>query len=260
MNFEKFVSEYQLKHPKPKSPRWGGFLLRPEIIFLLLGALGSMLLSASRTFEIMREQSGLFVAIVTVAAMEFTITGLIIVFARSTGHIRWIEIMRRVSSWAAIILLVLVLIVTNTTYEIRTVGLVVNEQVINILIVLFLGALVPVMVVLNFENLSVQLPRYWREFQQAQEAYQEKRAYWMAQMDEAWHQALLESTHIESEVEYRPRAERLRVIRQLIGLGSKLDRNKLARQFKVAPETIDDDVKIVKKELSLQEDQSSSSF
>lgn len=254
MNYKDFQEYFLSVNPKPTKPNWFGFLFRVDFILLMLAAIGGVLFSAFRTYTLIAEQSGSFVALFAVFALEFSLTGLLLSQSRKSNN--WlIKGIRAGAVWITITILLLILVVTNASYEIKQVGLVISDSALNIILVVFLGVMIPILVVVNLENLAVRVPEFIDENKERQAQYYKDLDEWNKKLQAAW-----ETERKNKQPKVKPKLpeksyskeERLNYIRKQLDSGLQLNKSKLAKMFNVSTTTIFNDVKEVENERESQ--------
>lgn len=241
MTYDEYKNHFLSLHPKPARPSIWGFLFRVDLIFLILAAAGGVVFSASRTFTLIAEQSGSSIAAFAVLALEFSLAGLILSEAhRNTGW--FMRAIRSSAVWIAIFLLVLILVVTNASYEIKQVGLVFSDQILKIVVVFFLGVMIPILVVINLENVATKFPVHLQEFRQAQDKYYQDLAGWTEQLEEGWNDERDKEFAEDKPMQAYAKDERRTFIKEQLDGGKKLNKSKLAQRFGVSVTTIINDI------------------
>lgn len=246
-----FLEQYKTYNPPPNKPSRWRFLLRIDTILLILAAIGGVIFSASRTYTLVAEQSGSVIAAFAVWALEFSLTGLIL--AQSHRNKGWVmKTLRAGAAWFTILLLLLILIITNASYEIRTVDLAISEEGIKYAMVFFLGVLIPILVVINVENVATQLPQYNEEFEAAYKNYLENLKEWNETFQDSLKDSNKEKPKTVVVQEKSPasysKEDRIEIIRELIERGETPNKSKLAQKLGVSPTTISNDIKFIELE------------
>lgn len=209
------------------------YIIRPAPVLLILSSLCLVVLSATRTWAIISAQAGPVVATLSVIGLEGSLTGGLLAISRNHQD-WWLPcLLRRVSTYLAVFVLVLVLIVTNTYSEIRALGVVVNRVVMDWLIVIFLGAVVPLLVVVNIENMASRINQYIAE-------YRRDLANWAAGRAGV----VLDKPSGNGARRRARRAERLEALRALDG-DRLADLDSLSRAFGVSVPTIKRDIRAI---------------
>jgi hypothetical protein len=243
MSLDNFTEQFKTFNPLPEQPRLRNYVLRVDLLLLILAALGGVIFSASRTFTLIAEQSGSSIAAFAVLALEFSLAGLIL--SGTHKNQGWFtNFLRSSAKWITIVILLLILIVTNASYEIRQVGLAISEESLKIVLVFFLGMMIPVLVVINLENLSVTIPEYFDEFRQAKVEYYQQLAKWNEELEVAW-KAEDNKTSVTPGIVCDKQTRRAAIQEQL-ERGESLNKSKLAETFGVSTTTILNDVKELK--------------
>jgi ABC-type multidrug transport system fused ATPase/permease subunit len=152
-------------------PRYLSYLLRADHILLLFSSACLVLLSATRTWGVIRDQAGPVVATLAVIGLEGSITGGLLAVVRHNQEGWLARFMRNAALYMAVLILLLVLIVTNTYSEIQALGVVVNPVLMNWVIVFFLGTFVPVLVVVNVESAATRIHQAVQAYQDALKDY-----------------------------------------------------------------------------------------
>ncbi len=242
MNQEEYKNYFQSLHPRPEKPYLKQYLLRPDLIFLILAAIGGVIFSASRTFTLIAEQSGSYIAAFAVLALEFSMTGLILSETRKNqGNV--MNFLRASAMWITIGILLLILIVTNTSYEIRQVGLLVSEQALKIVLVMFLGVMIPVLVVINLENLASRIPEYITDYHKNLDNYYHMLAGWTEQLEDGWSAERDKEFAQDKPATAYSKEERKTFIKEQLATGKTLNKSKIAQRFGVSVTTVTNDIK-----------------
>lgn len=242
MTYEEFSNHFVLLHPQPDKPNIIFYLLRIDLILLTLAALGGVIFSASRTFTLIAEQSGSSIAAFAVLALEFSLAGLILSEARKNNA--WVvRAMRASAVWVTIVLLLLILVVTNASYEIKQVNLMVPEQILQWVLVFFLGVLIPILVVINLENLSTRIPEYLDEYKQNKAQYYVDLTAWNKELADAWKDERRKEFSEETPMTVYTKQERREFIQEQLTRGEQINKSKLAEKFGVSTTTIINDIK-----------------
>lgn len=242
MTRDEFVSHYILLHPRPEKPVLLRYLFRVDFILLILAAIGGVTFSASRTFTLIAEQSGSMIAAFAVFALEFSLAGLILSQARkSTG--RFMNFLRAWSVWITIFLLLFILIVTNASYEIKQVNLMVPEAALQWVLVFFLGVLIPVLVFINMDNLATSIPEHLEEYKKAVDKYYYDLEAWEERLEDGWEDERTKEFAEDKPMTAYLKQDRRQFIQELLAKGEKINKTKLAEKFNVSTTTIINDVK-----------------
>jgi hypothetical protein len=242
MNYIDYKNYFSSLHPVPEKPYLRQYIFRADLILLILAALGGVIFSASRTFTLIAEQSGSTIAAFAVLALEFSLAGLILGSShRNQG--KFMNFMRSSAMWITVFLLLMILIVTNASYEIKQVGLLLSDQAVKVVLVLFLGVMIPILVVINLENLATRIPEYTEEFKQAQAKYYHELAMWNVELAESWEEEQDKELAEDKPVLAYSKEERREFIREQLSLGKKLNKSKLAQKFGVSTTTIINDIR-----------------
>ena len=221
------------------------YVFRPAPILLVLSSLCLVVLSATRTWAVISAQAGPVVATLAVIGLEGSLAGGLLAISRS-HHEGWLaRLLRRASTVLSVVVLVLVLVVTNTYSEIRSLGVVVNQTLMDWLIVIFLGAIVPLLVVVNIENMTSRISQYLDD-------YRRDLTDWIAgQASPAYlkpsSNGLNGSNNGNSSRRRVSRVRRLEALRALSD-GELADLAGLSRMFGVSPSTIRRDVQSILEE------------
>lgn len=250
MNYQEFKQYFISLHPQPTKPRIWGYLFRVDFILLTLAAIGGVGFSAFRTFTVIAEQSGKGAALFAIFALELSMAGLILGQARKSQS--WfIKSLRSGATWITISILLLILVVTNASYEIAQVGLAISEQGTQIVLVLFLGVMIPLLVVVNLENLATRVPEYMDEYRQAVDKFYADYQGWHEQLEEGWEAEQVKEYAEDRSLKSYSKQERREFIADQMEKGVSLNKTKLANKFNVSTTTIHNDVK----DLTIEEDE-----
>ena len=244
MTFENFSANFKLTNPLPEQPRLRNYILRIDLLLLILAALGGVIFSASRTFTLIAEQSGSSIAAFAVLALEFSLAGLILGGAHKNQG--WVaNFIRSSAMWVTVVILLLILIVTNASYEIRQVGLAISEEGLKVVMVFFLGVMIPILVVINLENLATRIPEYLDNFEQSKLNYNKELAAWNVSLEEAWkaEEAKQSAINSPSPSTMYDKHTRRAMLQLQMERGETLNKSKLAEQFGVSTTTIINDVR-----------------
>lgn len=230
-----------------KKPILFFYVFRPAPILLVLSSLCLIVLSATRTWAVISAQAGPVVATLAVIGLEGSLTGGLLAVSRSRQE-GWLpQLLRHASTVLSVVVLVLVLVVTNTYSEIRSLGVIVNQVVMDWLVVVFLGAIVPLLVVVNIENMTSRVSQYLAD-------YQRDLADWlMNQAGSAYPRSpsgALGATGSSNGNNGRRRVSRAKRLEALRALndGELADLAGLSRMFGVSPSTIRRDVQSILEE------------
>ena len=242
VTYKEFKETFSSLHQKPKRPSFLFHLFRVDFILLTLAAVGGVVFSAFRTFTLIAEQSGSAVALFAVFALECSMAGLIVSQVRKNqgDFVRWV---RSSAMWVTVAILLLILIVTNASYEIRQVGLAISEQGLRVVLVVFLGVMIPILVVINLENLASRMPEYLDEYRAAMDKFYQDLLGWNEQLEEAWeHEQSKEFSEDVPARIYTKEARREFILEQIQN-GVSLNKTRLAERFNVSTTTIHNDIK-----------------
>lgn len=242
MTRDEFINHFIMLHPRPNKPIMYKYLVRVDFILLILAAIGGVTFSASRTFTLIADQSGSMIAAFAVFALEFSLAGLILSQARkNTG--RFMTFLRASSAWLTIILLLFILIVTNASYEIKQVNLMMPEAALQWVLVFFLGVLVPVLVFINMDNLATSLPEHLEEFKKDTEKYYGDLAVWNEQLEDGWKDERTKEFAEDVPTTAYVKQDRREFLQEQLEKGVKINKSKVAQRFGVSTTTIINDLK-----------------
>lgn len=242
MTRDEFINHFISLHPRPEKPVLTKYLVRVDFILLILAAIGGVTFSASRTFTLIAEQSGSMIAAFAVFALEFSLAGLILSQARkNTG--RFMTFLRASSAWITIFLLLFILIVTNASYEIKQVNLMVPEAALQWVLVFFLGVLVPVLVFINMDNLATSLPEHLEEFGRDTEKYYSDLAGWNEQLEDGWEDERTKEFAEDKPAAAYQKQDRREFLQEQLDKGVRINKSKAAQKFGVSVTTIINDLK-----------------
>jgi len=219
-------------------PRCLSYLVRVDHVLLLLSSACLVLLSATRTWGVIRDQAGPVVATLAVIGLEGSITGGLLAVVRHNQEGWLARFMRNAALYMAVLILLLVLVVTNTYSEIQALGVVVNPVLMNWVIVFFLGTFVPVLIVVNVESAAARIHQAMQAYQDALKDYYSRSAKQVNGNDIGNGGGFPPRRHA------MPRSKRLEILRTLSDADLR-DTFSLAKRMGVRVATIERDIEKV---------------